>query len=69
MLDFLFDGSLLSALALAAGPLAIFAAPTEEIEALLFDTPSQEDDCVYVIARDVDDAIPEGLPEALGEAA
>lgn len=36
MFDFLTDQNLLSALAAMIGPLAFFAAPTEEIEYLLF---------------------------------
>ncbi|OYU78256.1 MAG: hypothetical protein CFE32_02375 [Alphaproteobacteria bacterium PA3] len=38
MLDQFFDPSFLSALAAAIGPLAVFVAPTEEIEALIFDS-------------------------------
>jgi hypothetical protein len=34
--DFLHDQNFLSALAAMIGPIAFFAAPTEEIEALLF---------------------------------
>lgn len=36
MFDFLFDQNFLSALAAMIGPLAFFAAPTEEIEHMLF---------------------------------
>lgn len=36
VLDFLTDQSFLNALAVMVGPLAFFAAPTEEIEHLLF---------------------------------
>ena len=36
MVDQFFDPGFLSALAAAIGPLAVFVAPTEEIEAMIF---------------------------------
>jgi hypothetical protein len=39
MLEFLFDHSFLNALAAAIGPLAVFIAPTQEIEAILAPSP------------------------------
>lgn len=38
MLDQFLDPSFLSALAATIGPLAVFVAPTEEIEAMIFDS-------------------------------
>ena len=38
MLDQFIDPGFLSALAAAIGPLAVFVAPTEEIEAMIFDS-------------------------------
>lgn len=43
MLDQFFDPGFLSALAAAIGPLAVFVAPTEEIEAMIFDFDAGED--------------------------
>ncbi|MFM1976682.1 MAG: hypothetical protein RL145_1528 [Pseudomonadota bacterium] len=43
MLDQFFDPGFLSALAAAIGPLAVFVAPTEEIEAMIFDFGAGED--------------------------
>ena len=37
MLDQFFDPGFLSALAAAIGPLAVFVAPTEDFEAMIFD--------------------------------
>jgi hypothetical protein len=42
VLEFLTDPQFLSAVAAAIGPLAFFAAPTEEIEALLHDDDSTD---------------------------
>jgi hypothetical protein len=39
MLDFLFDHGFLDALAAAIGPLAVFIAPTQEIESILAQSP------------------------------
>lgn len=38
MLDQFLDHNFLSALATVIGPLAVFVAPTEEIEAMIFDS-------------------------------
>ncbi len=43
MIDQFFDPSFLSALAATIGPLAVFVAPTEEIEAMIFDSYSGVD--------------------------
>lgn len=43
MLDQFFDPGFLSALAAAIGPLAVFVAPTEEIEAMIFDSYASEE--------------------------
>ncbi len=43
MLDQFLDPGFLSALAAAIGPLAVFVAPTEEIEAMIFDSYSDVD--------------------------
>ena len=43
MLDQFFDPGFLSALAAAIGPLAVFVAPTEEIEATIFESYSGVD--------------------------
>ena len=40
MLDQFLDPGFLSALAAAIGPLAVFVAPTEEIEAMIFESHS-----------------------------
>lgn len=42
MLDLFFDPGFLSGLAAAVGPLAFFVAPTEEIEAMIFDSQAEE---------------------------
>jgi hypothetical protein len=66
VLEFLTDTQFLSALAAAIGPLAFFAAPTEEIEHLLFahDLDEVEVDAGVDVAAE--GARPEGfgLPEA-----
>ena len=43
MLDQFLDPSFLSALAATIGPLAVFVAPTEEIEAMIFESHSGVD--------------------------
>jgi len=43
VLDQFLDPGFLSALAAAIGPLAVFVAPTEEIEAMIFDSYSDVD--------------------------
>ncbi|MCE2891446.1 MAG: hypothetical protein ACK5XZ_15550 [Hyphomonadaceae bacterium] len=43
MLDQFLDPGFLSALAAAIGPLAVFVAPTEEIEAMIFDCYANEE--------------------------
>jgi hypothetical protein len=53
VLEFLIDQHFLSALAAAIGPLAVFAAPTEEIERLLY-------------ADDVEEALEEDVAETSG---
>jgi hypothetical protein len=62
VLEFLTDQHFLSALAAAIGPLAVFAAPTEEIERLLY-----ADDVEEIITEEIaEPAVCEGfgLPEA-----
>jgi hypothetical protein len=62
VLAFLTDHSFLSALATLVGPLAVFAAPTEEIEHLLMTDDSDEVMVVAVAeALDVDHG---GIAEA-----
>jgi hypothetical protein len=62
VLEFLTDQHFLSALAAAIGPLAFFAAPTEEIEHLLY---ADDVDEIFV-DEEVDMPMPEGfsLPKA-----
>ncbi|AMS30314.1 hypothetical protein [Aquidulcibacter sp.] len=43
MLDQFLDPGFLSALAATIGPLAVFVAPTEEIEAMIFDSYANEE--------------------------
>jgi hypothetical protein len=43
VLDQFLDPGFLSALAAAIGPLAVFVAPTEEIEAMIFDCYANEE--------------------------
>jgi hypothetical protein len=62
VLAFLTDQSFLSAMAAAIGPLAFFAAPTEEIERLLFDGHTQEMVVEGVLEVPANEGI--GIPEA-----
>jgi hypothetical protein len=61
--DFIINPDFLSALATIVGPLAFFAAPTEEIEHLLYA------DEVYEYASDPITDIPDMIDEGYAEAA
>jgi hypothetical protein len=62
VLEFLTDHHFLSALSAAIGPLAFFAAPTEEIEHLLFADDAEEVFVAATAETAVDEAF--GVAEA-----
>jgi hypothetical protein len=63
VLEFLTEQQFLQALAALVGPLAVFAAPTEEIERMLFGVDTADE---QIIVETPPDLVPQdlGIPDA-----
>ena len=62
MLDQFLDPSFLSALAATIGPLAVFVAPTEEIEAMIFDSDAGDANEEILTSEEIEVGTAQAIP-------